>query len=199
MQHFTEMAKTWDTPEKVERNIQYANEIKQFLSKNEHLKILDIGCGTGLLGGQFLNETNTLIGVDTSSGMLEVFNGKFQGINNSKSYLMDMTKENLPETGFDLIVSAMAFHHIKDTYPMLSILKEKLNTNGILAIIDLDEEDGSFHPDPKNMGVHHFGFSAAQNTMWAKETGIELLKRTIVHTVEKNEKAYPIFLAVYKK
>lgn len=199
MQHFTEMAKTWDTPEKVERNIQYANEIKQFISKNEHLKILDIGCGTGLLGGQFLNESNTLIGVDTSSGMLEVFNGKFQGINNSKSYLMDMTKENLPEAGFDLIVSAMAFHHIKDTYPMLSILKEKLNTNGILAIIDLDEEDGSFHPDPKNMGVHHFGFSAAQNTMWAKETGIELLKRTIVHTVEKNEKAYPIFLAVYKK
>ena len=95
--------------------------------------------------------------------MLEVFNGKFQGLNNSKSYLMDMTKTDLPETGFDLIVSAMAFHHIKDTFPMLSILKEKLNKNGILAIIDLDEEDGSFHPDPKNMGVHHFGFSKDQN------------------------------------
>ena len=57
----------------------------------------------------------------------------------------------------------------------------------------------SFHPDPKNMGVHHFGFSKDQNISWAKETGVELLERKIVHTVEKNEKAYPIFLAVYKK
>lgn len=199
MQHFTEMAKTWDTPEKVERNIQYANEIKKFLSKDHGLKILDIGCGTGLLGGQFLNETNTLIGVDTSSGMLEVFNGKYLGLNNSKSYLMDMTKEDLPESGFDLIVSAMAFHHIKDTYPMLSVLKEKLNKHGILAIIDLDEEDGSFHPDPKNMGVHHFGFSKTQNEMWATEMDFTLLERKIIHVVEKNEKNYPIFLAVYKK
>lgn len=198
MEHFTQMAKEWDTPEKIERNVQYGIEIKKFLpDQNKAIRILDVGCGTGLLGSQFLSHPESqLIGVDTSSGMLEVFLQKFK---NAKAYLMDMTKNELPESHFDLIVSAMAFHHIKDTYPMLEKLTSRLNPQGLLAIIDLDTEDGSFHPDPKNMGVHHFGFSSEQNAAWANEVGLQLINRTIVHNVFKNEKNYPIFLAVYKK
>lgn len=205
MEHFTEMAKSWDTQDKIDRNHAYGLEIKKHLSFNtadKPIKVLDLGCGTGLLGTQFLDHPKSqIIGVDTSSGMLEVFLHKFFGNNpdstRAKAYLLDMTKNELPEKDFDLIVSAMAFHHIRDTYPMLEKLKERLLPNGTLAIIDLDTEDGSFHPDPKNMGVHHFGFSSEQNAAWAQELGLKLKSRSIVHTVNKNEKNYPIFLAVY--
>ncbi len=205
MEHFTQIAKEWDTPEKVHRNFEYGKEIKNQISFSveNKIKILDIGCGTGLLGSQFLDHPDSqLIGVDTSSGMLDVFLHKFVSNNpdgaRAKAYLMDMTKTELPESNFDLIISAMAFHHIKDTYPMLQKLKDRLSTNGVIAIIDLDEEDGSFHPDPKNMGVHHFGFSSEQNHAWAKELGLQMISRKIVHTIDKNDKNYPIFLAIFK-
>lgn len=206
MEHFSEMAKNWDTQEKIDRNIDYAKCIKQYLplsASNQKIKILDLGCGTGLLGTQFLDHPDSqIVGVDTSAGMLDVFLHKFHDNNadgyRAKAFLMDMSKTELPEKNFNLIVSAMAFHHIKDTYPMLLKLKERLAPEGIIAIIDLDEEDGTFHPDPKNMGVHHFGFSHEQNMAWANELDLNLVERKIVHAIEKNEKSYPIFLAVYK-
>lgn len=206
MEHFTQMAKEWDTPEKISRNIEYGKEIKNHLPfncVNQQIKILDLGCGTGLLGTQFLDHPESqIVGVDTSAGMLDIFLQKFKDNNpngtRAKAFLMDMSKTDLPEHNFDLIVSAMAFHHIKDPYPMLQKLKERLNDKGVLAIIDLDEEDGTFHPDPKNMGVYHFGFSKEQNSAWADEVGLSLFERKIIHVIEKNEKTYPIFLALYK-
>ncbi len=198
MEHFNQVANTWDTPDKIETSIKYAAEISKFLNSKK-LKILEVGCGTGLLGNQLVSPDTTLLGVDTSSGMLEVFNEKFKSNPAISSKLINLEKEELDSRDFNLIISAMAFHHLIDPEKMLLKLKNLTVSNGILAIIDLDEEDGSFHPDPKNMSVHHFGFSRSVIQTWAKNCELKLLERKIVHEIHKNDKVYSIALNIFQK
>jgi 2-polyprenyl-3-methyl-5-hydroxy-6-metoxy-1,4-benzoquinol methylase len=193
MNHFNEMSKEWDSPEKITQNAMYAEKIKQHLNFTPKT-ILEVGCGTGLLGQQFVNEKNTLLGVDTSEGMLEVFNKKFADNIRVQSKLINLEEQNLNEQ-FDLILTSMAFHHLINPAQMVLKLKKNLSPGGVLAIIDLDKEDGSFHPDSKKMGVHHFGFSEEQNIAWGLE--FKNVKREIINVIYKNESEYPVFLALY--
>lgn len=197
MSHFNQAANSWDTPDKIRQSENYGKKIKYFLPKNSPLKILEIGCGTGLLGSQFLENHNQLIGIDTSSGMLEIFNQKFKSFENTKGLLLNLETDTLEESNFDLVISSMAFHHLKSPIDILKKVKGLLKNNARIAIIDLDQEDGSFHPDPANMGVYHFGFSEDQLNLWAKEAGLKFIGRSIVNTISKNDKSYPIFLAIF--
>jgi 2-polyprenyl-3-methyl-5-hydroxy-6-metoxy-1,4-benzoquinol methylase len=49
-------------------------------------------------------------------------------------------------TQFDLIMSAMALHHVKDTSTLINSFYEHLKPGAKAALADLDKEDGSFHP-----------------------------------------------------
>jgi ubiquinone/menaquinone biosynthesis C-methylase UbiE len=198
MNHFNQLANSWDTPEKIELSAHYAKEISFFLHE-EKLKILEVGCGTGLLGSQFVKNENQLVGVDTSLGMLEIFNKKFDGIPYVKSYFCNLENEKLDEDNFNLVLSSMAFHHLVNPLEMVRKLKDFTQEDGFICIIDLDKEDGSFHPDPAKMGVHHFGFSKEQVASWGKLTGLHLLAYKVIHNISKNDKSYPIFLVVFKK
>lgn len=198
MSHFNQVANTWDTPEKIALNQVYAEKIKTLSGKKHFHKILEVGCGTGLLGANFVEANNILIGVDTSEGMLGVFSEKFLLNENVHAHLLNLEKEELTENNFDLIISSMAFHHLKAPEQMLGTLKSKISQEGIIAVIDLDKEDGTFHPDPVKMGVHHFGFSSETAESWAKAHGLKM-KREIIHVTHKNDKDYPIFLALFFK
>jgi SAM-dependent methyltransferase len=57
----------------------------------------------------------------------------------------------------DLVVSAMAMHHVADTEQLIGALAAHLRPGGRIALADLDREDGSFHP-PDAEGVYHHGF-----------------------------------------
>lgn len=197
MSHFNSQANQWDTPEKITQNKAYSELIKKHLHRTSGLNILEVGCGTGLLGSQFLDENNSLLGIDTSSGMLNVFNEKFKGYPKVSSKLVNLETEELGDEKFDLIISSMAFHHLENPANMLTKLKRNLNANGLIAIIDLDQEDGSFHPDPKNMGVHHFGFNEEQTKSWANSSKLFKKPREIAHIIHKNDKQYPLFLELF--
>lgn len=196
MSHFNQVANTWDTPEKIKLNEHYADTIRKYLTKKDSLKILEVGCGTGLLGSQFVDEKSHLTGIDTSKGMLDVFDQKFAGNKNVHSKLLNLEEQNLDESGFDLIISSMAFHHLKNPEAMILKLSKMLSPSGAIAVIDLDKEDGSFHPDPKNMGVHHFGFEKETTDSWGSKAQFKKISREIVHTIKKESGEYPLFLTV---
>lgn len=197
MEHFNQAASTWDTPEKVQTAQKFKNRISSYVPSSSPLRILEVGCGTGLLGEQFLAEKNTLLGIDTSTGMLEVFNQKFAGNDRVKSLLWNLEESDLAEKGFDLVISSMAFHHLKNPSQVVHKLKSLLSPTGIIAIIDLETEDGSFHPDPKKMGVQHFGFSEQETKEWGVKAGFYGIHREVVNTIHKNNKTYSQFLAIY--
>jgi len=198
MSHFNQIANSWDTPEKIKLALYYAEEISKVLPSQNSLKILEVGCGTGLLGSHFIKDNNSLLGLDTSLGMLEVFNQKFKNNKNVRSLFLNLEDNNLEEKiQFDLIISSMAFHHLKNPSKMILKLKNMLTPNGVIAIIDLDLEDGSFHPDPKNMGVFHFGFSQSTTQEWAINSKFRKFTRKEIHIIKKENRDYPLFLAIF--
>ena len=195
MNHFNEMANKWDTPEKVEKFKILANKIKTQLGSFSYQSVMDLGCGTGLLGLEFVDENISLLGLDTSEGMLHVFAQKTLDYPQIESLLLNLEEQTIDKK-FDLIVSSMAFHHLTNPATMIRKLKGMLNKGGKLAIVDLDEEDGSFHPDPANMGVKHFGFSKNILEKWAQDNQFDL-DHSIINTVEKNSRTYDQFLAIF--
>lgn len=196
MTHFNKEAAEWDSPEKIELMAVLAKNTQEVLKLSEPIDIMDFGCGTGLFGLEIADYAKTLVGVDTSTGMLEVFDKKTEGHNNIQSMLVDLEAESI-DNKFDLVVSSMAFHHLNHPNAMITKLKTMLNPGGRLAIVDLDKEDGTFHPNNEEMGVKHFGFDITELQQWADEAGLSL-DHHIINSIEKNDKEYRQFLAVFK-
>lgn len=199
MSHFNHAASSWDSEGKVKLMGRLSEKTLEKLHLPESkIDILDFGCGTGLFGLEFFDHANSILGVDTSEGMLEVFNEKTKDHSHISSKLLNLEEEDLSNQTFDLVVSSMTFHHLNHPDQMLIKLSKMLNPKGQLAIVDLETEDGSFHPDPANMGVKHFGFSNYELRAWADKANLEVEISTI-NEVEKNDRKYSQFLAVFKK
>ena len=84
---------------------------------DEELRVLDLGAGTGLLSAtvaeKFPAAKITL--VDLSAEMLRVARRRFEGHPSRFEFrVMDYAREPLPggPRGFDLVVSALSFHHL---------------------------------------------------------------------------------------
>jgi 2-polyprenyl-3-methyl-5-hydroxy-6-metoxy-1,4-benzoquinol methylase len=203
MNRFDMAALTWDEkPARVNIAKNVAEKIKELVPLNQNMKVLDFGCGTGLLSFFLQPYAGEITGIDTSKGMIEVFDKKIKEnqIENMKCLNLDIYTDKLSEK-YDLIVSSMVFHHIKDISQILKILYNYLNEDGYIAIADLVKEDGSFHDD--NEGVEHFGFEIQEMENKLKEVGFKEIKSEIAHIVKKQreneEREYPIFLIVGRK
>ena len=187
-------AKNWDkNRRRVDLAKTIADEIKKAIHINKEFKILDFGCGTGLLAYNFENEANEIIGVDPSIKMVEEFNKKSTSLK-IRAYCSDIKKI---EEKFDLIISSMTFHHIKDIEKTINLLRDKLKENGFLCIADLESEDGTFH-DKGNNGVYHFGFDIDNLSKIFSKNRFEIVCKKRVYTIKKH-KDFHIFLICAKK
>lgn len=199
MSHFDHVANEWDSAQKISLMAALSKKTIQKLNLNKKMDILDFGCGTGLFGLEFEPFAKTLTGIDTSNGMLEVMQEKSKGLKHVSVLNLDLQTDSMPsDLSFDLIISSMVFHHLDNPLSVLEKLSKSLLSGGTIAVVDLREEDGSFHPDPSNMGVKHFGFSDEVIKAWAKELDFTVEISTI-NSLEKNEKIYEQFLAIFKK
>ncbi len=152
-------AASWDeNPARVKLAKDIAETIAKEVRLEPVMDVLDFGCGTGLLTLELQPHVRSIIGVDNSRAMLDVLNGKIRKRNlaNIKTMCLDLDgRDDLPGR-YDLVVSSMALHHIRETQPLLGLFHKIINPSGYLCIADLDPDGGQFHSD--NEGVFHFGF-----------------------------------------
>ena len=135
-----------------------AEAISREISLSKDMAALDFGCGTGLLTLNLRPLVGTIIGADSSPGMLSMLEEKIkeQGLTNNRTLVVDFEKGDRIAEKFDLILCNMVLHHVPDTIALFRIWQEMLLPGGRLCLSDLDTEDGSFHSD--KTGVFHFGF-----------------------------------------
>lgn len=169
------------------------------LPLHQEMEALEYGCGTGLVGLALAPRLGSLIAADSSPGMLATLSDKIaaQGITNVRPLLLDLHSKDCPQQ-FDLIFSAMTLHHINEVELILGKIVEGLKPGGILALADLDSEDGSFHRDNPT-GVMHHGFDRAQLTAALRRLGLKSITVDTVHTIMKTDgqgekQPYPVFL-----
>lgn len=200
MNRFDLVASSWDSNSKrVQIAKSAADKILEIVPIKDNFDVLDYGCGTGLLGFGLSEFVKSVTGMDSSKSMIEEFNKKSQELNfeNSNAIFHDINDNYLPKNSFDLIVSSMTLHHIKDTADFVAKSVESLKSDGYLCISDLVKEDGTFH-ESGNDGVWHFGFELDDLKKIFESNGMQVIFLEEIYIVEKN-KNYPIFLIVGKK
>lgn len=198
--NFDAKASTWDqSNEKFVRAQQIANEIMQSIDLKHVSSVLDFGCGTGLLGFNFVNHVKKVTFADISKGMLEQVKIKAE-TNNIKNYqILDLGDTELIEN-YDLIISLLALHHVEDLARTLDKLISKLNQNGYFCLCDVDTEDGSFHYPAV---VPHNGIDRNQIVEILEKRGIRIEQNVTVHkmlkTVNAQVKEYSIFMILGRR
>lgn len=169
-------------------------------------RVLDFGAGTGLIGLPLAAKAKSVDFVDTSEGMLEVLRGKIaaQGLANTATHLGELDElagRDLPEAGFDAILTNNALHHVADIPPLLARLAGLLAPGGALFVGDVAEEDGSFHAP--NI-VPHNGFRPEAMGAMLESAGLRVAATVRHHTIRKTchdgvTRDFPQFLILAEK
>ena len=195
---FQEKARDWDANDRRSRlAAAISSSIVDRVPLQAEMNVLDFGAGTGLISARIAPLVERIVAADTSQAMLDKLEQKPELQSKVSTVCRDILDQPLDER-FDLIVSAMAMHHVEDTSRLMQTFAEHLNDGGMVALADLDSEDGSFHP-PETQGVYHQGFDRDELSSLMQGLGFDNIEFVTAHTVNGEEKDYPIFLVTASK
>lgn len=203
--NFDKESATWEQePRRVKLAGDIARAISEAIKPNRNLDVLDFGCGTGLLTLALQPAVRSVTGIDSSAGMLDVLRAKVrsQKLPNVSTHWLDLEKGATLPGAYDVVVSSMTLHHIRDIRPLLGQFSRILRPAGQLCIADLEPEDGQFHAN--NDGVFHFGFPQAELRQAFVEAGLSEVRYQTAATVSKPiaggaERVFTVFLMTGRK
>ena len=127
----------YSLPDKLNRMVSGSSGQKQFN------QLLDLGCGTGLVGESFRKSVGTLHGVDLSPNMIKIADNKkiydLLITNNLDDAIAKMEKES-----YDLLIAADVFTYIGEIKNLLKSLYEvgTLNCFFYFSVEDLSDDAG---------------------------------------------------------
>lgn len=199
MSRFDEDAKTWDTPDKVARAKVFTDEIMKRLDVTAEMNIFELGTGTGINAVMIADHVKSITAGDSSNGMLEELKKKLvdRNIENIKPIFFDAENQTKTDEKYDRVYSVMVMHHIKNISQTAKTIYNMLKENGKAVILDLDKENGDFHPD--KTGIHHFGFSEGELRKYFGDAGFEKIKFEICYEINRGNKVFPVFALSVEK
>jgi putative AdoMet-dependent methyltransferase len=196
--HFANKADDWDSrplPAQISEGVYRA--LTEAIELRPDLRVLDFGAGTGLVCAKLAPHVGHILAVDISRAMLDKLAEKPELAGKVETRCHDMLQAPL-DVRVDLIVSAMAMHHVDDTRRLFESFHAHLEPDGRIALADLDSEDGSFHP-PGTEGVFHDGFDRSALTNLLTDAGFSDVRFTTACDVKRESGSYPIFLVTAQK
>ena len=188
---FKEKAETYDSKDWEKEVSAIGKMIVSAIPFHNQMHVMDFGAGTGLLCSQVSPLVQKITAVDISEAMLKKLNAKPEL--NAKINTVCQDIMNTPiEEKFDMIVSAFALHHVEDTNRLIQTFAEHLAAGSRIALVDIDEEDGSFHSED-NSGVFHCGFDRHNLKKILEMNSFEHIDFVQTHFFKWDEKEYSAF------
>ena len=204
MDYFDQQAAGWDNePRRIERAAVVAREIISAVPGLEGMTGFEYGCGTGLLSFSLRRHLKRIVLGDNSNGMLKVLRQKISQSNvpNMETMNIDLERESLPDSEYDVVYTLMTLHHIGDIDKVVGEFYKALKSTGYLCIADLDEEDGSFHGSDF---TGHNGFNRNELAERLRKLGFGEVNSKLCYDVVKTSsdgitRYYPVFLMTARK
>lgn len=202
--NFDEVAKSWDTDKRNNRAKIIADKIRSSIAIDENCSAMEFGCGTGLISFHLCDRFKSITLIDSSKGMIDMVISKIDQyqLNNMVAKCIDLSEENSFDVKFDVIYNSMVLHHIKDTAAILKNFYELLNVDGYLCIVDLDEEDGSFHKNYPDFDGHN-GFNQKELKSILIKEGFQNIESNTFYFDEKmiegSKIKYSLFIMMARK
>jgi malonyl-CoA O-methyltransferase len=140
-----------------------------------HLKgkqVLELGCGTGRHTTKLASAGNEVVGLDVSSGMLDVARGKLAGTRATLIEADFMTYDEILKHGFDVVLESLVLEHVFDLEAFFKRAARALKPGGELYLSEI-------HPTRAKAGsLAHFKDPA---------TGEEVQLESYAHTAATME------------
>jgi ubiquinone/menaquinone biosynthesis C-methylase UbiE len=198
---FKEKSKVWDSnPVIVGMSEVFSAEIRKNIKLTGDTKVLEFGCGTGLVGLSLAPEVRSIVMVDKSAAMLSVLREKVSAFDfrNVEIIEGEIDQAGIEKSSMEVIFSFMAFHHIDDISAVLRIFRSILKKDGCVILGDLCKEDGGFHGTGM---VPHNGFGPEEIRDLFVSNGFKVNKLYPFNTVKKpdpqgNLRSYDQFILV---
>ncbi|OCH86196.1 S-adenosyl-L-methionine-dependent methyltransferase [Obba rivulosa] len=139
--------------------------------------VLDYACGTGVFSRELCQYIKSVVGVDISSGSVDVYNTRAsnQGLTpeEMKAICAELkgNAQELDGAKFDIAVCSMSYHHFADVDAITRTLAFFLKPGGSLLVADVmadekhqDEEKPPeiFPEHVRHVVAHHGGFDEAE-------------------------------------
>ena len=197
--HFDQAAVTWDNnPSRLALAGAIAAAVADVVPLGPHWSAMEYGCGTATLSFILAGNVGRIVAADVSQGMLDQVRHKLAaaGVRNVTPCLLDLTRTPPPPETYDLILCAMALHHVDDARHMLETFTAMLRPGGWVALADLVTEDGSFHGAG---AVPHNGFDPRELVGLLTGTGLADAAWNNVHELQRNGRSYPVFLLTARR
>ncbi len=181
-EQFDRMANNYDSPERVNIANISSVAIKETFDKNQYRTAIDFGCGSGVVGLNLINDFEKVYFIDTSLNMLNVVDEKIKTLDIKNAETLFLNLEENDNINFDVKVDCIfmcqVLLHINDYVPVLEKLKNLLNPNGSLVIVDFDKNHNI------DSDLVHNGFNQETLTTELKNLGFSNVESKNFYTGE---------------
>lgn len=191
---FDERAETWDDDEEHRERAATAGAlIREAVTLEPTTRVLEYGAGTGLLAAALAPHVGSVVVTDPSQGMRAVLERKLAAgvFGTGEVRDLDLVSHPVPDLEVDLVVALLSLHHVPELEPVLAGFAQLLAPGGSVAIVDLEEEDGTFHDE--GFQGHH-GFARAPLTAELEAAGFTEVAFREGPVIGKEDRDYPLFL-----
>lgn len=180
---------------------------------SQKARVLEIGCGTGLLSLRLAPYVSSILAIDAAEGMIDALTQKLarpesEGAREKIQPLCVMLEDpedkrlppadashpDGPREKYDLITSHLVLHHIEDLRAVLRTMHGCLRPGGEVALTDYEDfgpEARKFHPESKMFGVERHGIDAKWFAGLMQEVGFVNVDVSPKWTMEKEVEREP--------
>ena len=114
-------------------------EFVKFLELKRHNKVLDVGCGPGLLACYIAGAVDFVQGIDITPAMIEKAKNHANSTNTKNIKFSVGKADDLSDyyAMFDITISRLAMHHFKNPSLVIKEMAQTIKPNGYIAIFDM--------------------------------------------------------------